>query len=120
ALGIVEPAQIIDRAVRNELRGEEIPVGILIAAPALADESAAQFQGLPLLFRIFAMQEAARKSAVDDQMGQALGMAMRIADGDGAALRQADQGKSLEARAVDHRLEVLDKAIERDARHVAL
>jgi hypothetical protein len=66
------------------------------------------------------MQKAARKRAIDDQMGQAFGMAARIGDGDCATLGQAEQDKSFEAGTIDHRFKVFDQAIERSVRHLAL
>ena len=66
------------------------------------------------------MQKAARKRAIDDQMGQAFGMAARIGDGDCATLGQAEQDKSFEAGTIDHRFKVLDQTIERSVRHLAL
>ena len=71
------------------------------ATPAFADTSAAQFQSLPLFFRVLAMQKAARKRAINDQVAQAFGMAARISDGNCAALGYAegsDQARATRGR----------------------
>jgi hypothetical protein len=49
--------------VRNELRSKELPVGILVAAPTLADQRALQFQQLFVFFRAVSMQQTADKSS---------------------------------------------------------
>src|SRR5262245_40096278 len=36
-LQVVEPARLLGRAFRDELRGEPLPVGVVLAAPALAN-----------------------------------------------------------------------------------
>lgn len=64
-----------------------------------------------------APEPAARIGAEKHQMADALGIAHGIFDGDGAALRMAEQREALEARRVDHRLEVAHIGIEREVAH---
>jgi hypothetical protein len=66
------------------------------------------------------MQNAPRKTAIDDQMGHAFGMAARIGNGNRATLREADQDESFETGAIDHCFQILDRAFERNLGHVAL
>ena len=53
-------------------------------------------------------------------MRDALGMANRVRDRDGAALRNAEKGEAVEPGGVDHRLEIGDEGLERYGLHVAV
>ncbi len=47
-------------------------------------------------------------------MTDALGVADRVRDGDGPALRDAEEGKTIEPGGVDHRLEIAHPRVERE------
>jgi hypothetical protein len=118
-LDLIEPPVMLDSAIRNELRGKEFPIRILIASPAFADDPAVQFQYGSLFLFIIPVQDPARKSAIDDEMGR-FGMPAGISGSDRVALRQAEEDKLFETGTIDDRVRILDQAFERNFRYVAL
>jgi len=120
AFQVVEPARLLGCPSRDELRGEPLPVGVMLAAPARADQRSIELDKLPLLIGIVAMEKTARVSAVDDQMRHPLGVARGIFYGDCAALRHAQQNEALERKAIDDTCEVVDPSIERNLDGVPL
>jgi hypothetical protein len=83
-LDLIEPPVMLDSAIRNELRGKEFPIRILIVSPAFADDPAVQFQYGSLFLFIIPVQDPARKSAIDDEMGR-FGMPAGISGSDRVA-----------------------------------
>ena len=57
---------------------------------------------------------AARIAAVEDEVGDALGMPRRVDERDRRALRDAEQREAIEARGVDDGLEVGDPGVDRE------
>ena len=79
---------------------------------------AEQAQGL-LAWRV-PLPGAAHPAIEEYQVRYALGVASRVRDGQEAGVRPCDDGKSLEADASDHRLDVADARVERAIRDVAV
>ena len=49
---------------------------------------------------------------MEDELGNALRVTGRVGDGNGAALRDAEEGEALQLKRVDHRLEVPHERLE--------
>jgi hypothetical protein len=111
---------MLDRAIRNELRGKEFPIRVLVASPAFADDPAAQFQYGSLFLFIPPVQDPTRKCTIDDEMGQTFGVAASVGSSDRVALREADEDKPFEIGTINDRFQIPDQAFERNFRYIAL
>jgi hypothetical protein len=67
-----------------------------------------------------ALVAALRVAAVEDQLGDALGVEHGIGDGDRRALRDAEDGRAVHSRGFDDGFEVAHEGVERDIGHVAV
>ena len=65
-----------------------------------------------------ALRPAARVSAVEHKLRNALGMAHRIRDADRAALGDSEQGEPIQARRVDDCFQIAHEGLEGDVVHV--
>ena len=117
ALQLVEPLHLLGGGVRHEGRGEELAERGIPAPPALAHQRLER-RYLPVGRRGALLAPAARVAAVEDEMGQALGVAHGVRDRYGATLRDAEQRKPLHAARLDRALEVVDEGFEREVPHV--
>lgn len=109
------PAVLLGGAGRNELIREHMAERIVVASPADADQ-VHQRLGLEALEIVDRAPHRPECIGADQhEVRDPLRMAPRVGDRHGAALRHADQRKSLEAKLVDHGFEIADPGIERQA-----
>jgi hypothetical protein len=64
--------------------------------------------------------DALHVAAIEHEPGHALRMTLGVGDGDGAALREPEQRKAIEAGGVHHGLEVAHPGLERQILRVAV
>ena len=109
---IVEPAQLLVSSLRNEPGRKHLAKDRIVAAPQRrkADDG---FVHLGRLF-VAASQRTARKTAAQDHSRDTFGVACRVRNADGRAMRHAEQRERfLHAGGVDDLLEIPDAAIHR-------
>src|SRR4029079_8117989 len=80
----------------NKGLGEQLPKGRVVLAPSFANECRHGFVSVDLVL-IAAPAPALGVSAIENEMRYALGMADGIGDRHGAALRDAEKRKPVEA-----------------------
>ena len=116
-LQVVEPGLALGRCIRHVEGGEHLPDGLVVAAPARAHQGTARLAHLHRV-RIAPIPPATRVSAEQYELGDALGMPRSIDDGFGAALREAQERKALDAEGIDNRLQILDLPLEAEVGYV--
>jgi len=120
ALHLIERMLQLPVAIWNELRGKELPVGFLIATPAVAHQCASKFQGFFLLFDILTMQQATCEAAVKNEMRKPFRMTRGICNSLRGALRKPKKDEPVQFSAIDDGFEIRHPFIERNLYIVAL
>ena len=115
---LVEPVHLLVRRSRHEPRREYLSKGGIVLAPAHAgqlDDGAV----LPFAPDVATARPAARVPAVEDEAGDAFGVPYRVDDRLRRPLRDPEERERLgRAGRRHHRLQVLDRALERGRAHV--
>src|SRR5215471_21377418 len=120
AFQLIEPVGLLLGRVWHELRRPKLAERWGLLAPAEAHQAQHRralllFRGPPRTFR-----PTDRVPAEQDQMGDALRMAHRVADRYRTSLRDAEEGEALESRGIHNGLQIADKRLERNLFNVAV
>jgi hypothetical protein len=83
-----------------------LPIGFVIATPAVAHQRTSKLKGFLLFFRIFSVQQATCEPAVKNEMRQPFRIACGVGDRLSGALRKPKQDESVEFSAVDNSFEI--------------
>ncbi|MDT4870682.1 hypothetical protein FQZ97_1057700 [compost metagenome] len=108
------------RAAGDELVGEHLAEGCVVAPPAEADQVDQGLCFQPLGITGGALQRAARVGTGQDQVRHLVGVSHGVGDGHRTALRHADQRETAQAQAVDNGFEVTNPGVERKVGHRAV
>jgi hypothetical protein len=106
--------------VRHELAGEHLPKRWIVASPPHFDQALLQPASFKILRGRIALLRAAHEAAPDDEVADALGVAHRVRDRGGGALREPEDREALEARGVDHAGKVAHHGLEGNLGHLAV
>src|SRR6185437_5322535 len=101
-------------ALGDEQASEDLTEGVVVLSPAQADELQQKLALFALAIGEVPVRLTPGVAAVQDEAAHALGMAKRVRDRDGAALRDAEQGEAVQLQVVDDGLEIADPGLERE------
>ncbi len=119
-LQAVERIDFLGRAVGEEERGEHLTKRGIFAAPTKLDQLHHCVELFALTWPEPALENPARIRSVQHELFHAFGMARRVGDRDGTALRHAEKREAREARGICYCFEVADPVVERESRDIAI
>src|SRR5215471_16393454 len=113
-LKLVETAPLLLGGLRQEAGYEDLPVHRVRTAPAQPDDLNVGFGEVKLVGGAGALAPALGVGTEQHQVTDAFGVAHRVRDGDGPALRYAEQREPVEPSGVDDGLQVVHPVVERE------